>query len=671
MKNEDKLPRVGVLVGSVLTDHSRSLLQGIYDALQKERVEIHTFMGAENANYFKIFGTGLNGYDYQYDSFYEYAYFDRLDVVVLAGGTFYSNQSPEHKVEILSHFPDIPRITPEERLGGGEYVLVNADNYGGIMTELEHIYEVHGRRKILFFAGPVGNSDSEERLRAYHDFCEAHGLPHDDSKVGHGNFSEFVRAEVDALLDANPDADAIASANDRMATTIYEALRDRGLEPGRDVSVTGFDDINGADLLDPPMTTVEHSAHDIGFETGLKIKRILANADVGAVNIPTHFIRRASCGCADFHATHRPVRRIGVMGSGFFENPDSETSDEWMHWKQFMITPIFMHEMLRDGIPEDEFFRKLMGYMNLFGAKSSYLYLLDEPMIVSEGSHGAIADAKFSLVASQSGSEVEIIPPAERKPLNFGDGFASSETVGKSAKYLFTFLLSCDDRQYGVISLEIDPNATSLFYVVAVDIGTGLRFKELNAQHNGLLATLTMQNDILQNRANYDPLTRAFSRGGLEKTLEELGTGLAGHKAVVALVDLDHLKQINDRYGHMEGDFAIENSAEFLKSAMGDTGSVGRIGGDEFMGVVPLSWLGYGEDEDEETLERVIGGGLEYCADSLNETSGKPYFVEVSYGIKVFELNPGVDVESLINITDEKLYADKQNRRESITRADN
>ncbi|HEY8998253.1 MAG TPA: GGDEF domain-containing protein [Edaphobacter sp.] len=100
--------------------------------------------------------------------------------------------------------------------------------------------------------------------------------------------------------------------------------------------------------------------------------------------------------------------------------------------------------------------------------------------------------------------------------------------------------------------------------------------------HSRLEWELRQQNII-------DPLTGVLNRRGLEQALQrELARYRRyGDDVTVVMADLDHFKQINDRYGHAAGDEVLVKAARFLKHQLRQTDIVGRYGGEEFVLVLP------------------------------------------------------------------------------------
>ena len=110
-------------------------------------------------------------------------------------------------------------------------------------------------------------------------------------------------------------------------------------------------------------------------------------------------------------------------------------------------------------------------------------------------------------------------------------------------------------------------------------------------------------------QASTDPLTGVANRGHCTRALEHafMDSRMTGTPLAVVLVDVDHFKQINDRYGHQMGDLALQLVARCLQDTLRDNDLVGRYGGEEFLLILPGS--------DEQNALRVS----ERCAQALRD----------------------------------------------------
>ena len=88
----------------------------------------------------------------------------------------------------------------------------------------------------------------------------------------------------------------------------------------------------------------------------------------------------------------------------------------------------------------------------------------------------------------------------------------------------------------------------------------------------------------LQEQAERDPLTKLLNKGAARQRAEEyLGRFPAGTDCALLIIDLDHFKAVNDRYGHLFGDTVLTRTAKEISSLFRSQDIVARIGGDEFM----------------------------------------------------------------------------------------
>ncbi|MEW2631190.1 GGDEF domain-containing protein [Streptomyces sp. NPDC048389] len=149
--------------------------------------------------------------------------------------------------------------------------------------------------------------------------------------------------------------------------------------------------------------------------------------------------------------------------------------------------------------------------------------------------------------------------------------------------------------------------------------------------------------------ARRDPLTGLRTREGFTHRATAL---LRDERAVVVLADVDHFKQINDRYGHAAGDALLKATAQRLAHYVGTDGVVGRLGGDEFAAVV-IDRNGTAAD-----LLAVLHGVLARPVDG----QAPNVHATVSLGWVRAADHPSDDLSRLLGRADEAMYAAKQAR---------
>lgn len=162
---------------------------------------------------------------------------------------------------------------------------------------------------------------------------------------------------------------------------------------------------------------------------------------------------------------------------------------------------------------------------------------------------------------------------------------------------------------------------------------------------------------MLEEMAAIDSMTSCGSREFCIKRLEELYSGK--EIFTMAFVDLDGLKEVNDKYGHNIGDSYILTVVNLLQNICQE-GEVYRYGGDEFILLFP--------GKDEYYAERKMRQALS-ALDSINKSGKKGYQHSISFGIlecderhrqKFFK-----SVEDLLNEADSRMYMDKRERKKA------
>ncbi|MEV6303329.1 LacI family DNA-binding transcriptional regulator [Actinoplanes sp. NPDC051861] len=157
--------------------------------------------------------------------------------------------------------PDIPSI--------------GATNFAGGYTATEHLIQL-GHRRIAVIGGPEQLQCTRARIAGYRAALESAGLGADRHLVRYSSFQhDGGLASAQALLALPERPTAIFACSDAQATGVYEAVRRAGLGIPGDVSVVGFDGLNFAEWMAPPLTTVRQPLHEMGVAATRTLLRLV------------------------------------------------------------------------------------------------------------------------------------------------------------------------------------------------------------------------------------------------------------------------------------------------------------------------------------------------------------------------------------------------------------
>jgi len=182
----------------------------------------------------------------------------------------------------------------------GDYAGV--DYQFGMEMVTEHLIRL-GHTRIAFVGGNLAHSATAARRAGFAAAMRRHGLPAD--LIVRCPLTRRAGAEaIGALLDRPDPPTATLCFNDLVALGVMLGLEMRGLKAGRDIAVTGFDDVPEAALSRPALTTVATSARQIGQEAARLLLRRLADprGAMERVILPTRLVVRESCGAMNQRA---------------------------------------------------------------------------------------------------------------------------------------------------------------------------------------------------------------------------------------------------------------------------------------------------------------------------------------------------------------------------------
>ncbi len=167
----------------------------------------------------------------------------------------------------------------------------------------------------------------------------------------------------------------------------------------------------------------------------------------------------------------------------------------------------------------------------------------------------------------------------------------------------------------------------------------------------------------LEYQAKHDYLTNLFNRTELEKRFQEeiIRARRYQHKFCTFMIDIDHFKQINDRYGHQSGDHVLKQFSAFLQDTIRTSDYVARYGGEEFVVILPETAV----NEAEELAERLRAKTSELSIE-LNKAS---LSITISIGIACYPQH-GKLYDKLLEASDSAMYKAKQMGRNRIHAAE-
>lgn len=172
-------------------------------------------------------------------------------------------------------------------------------------------------------------------------------------------------------------------------------------------------------------------------------------------------------------------------------------------------------------------------------------------------------------------------------------------------------------------------------------------------------AEIRRKNKELEVLASRDPLTGCYNRRAFFDLLEDLFKQAARTNTdlVTVMVDIDHFKSINDRFGHSVGDEAIRLVSEVLNSSVSEGAIVGRYGGEEFCVALPNTDLSKGKEIAESLRIKIKAASKDFC--------GMDVIITASFGVSNAEASMS-SISQLLEHADRALYAAKESGRDRV-----
>jgi two-component system cell cycle response regulator len=273
--------------------------------------------------------------------------------------------------------------------------------------------------------------------------------------------------------------------------------------------------------------------------------------------------------------------------------------------------------------------------------------------------HGLTLGDRAALI----GPQPEVAPP--RLP----DAYLidATEDPQGAAALLSELRSTLHSRDAGIAVLLSDPSAAPLAYDLGADEAlladappdeTALRLTAMLRRTRAAASRRASLHDQAR-LAMTDPLTGLHNRRYALRRMGEMTTAAIanGRGFVLLLADLDHFKQVNDRFGHVAGDDVLAEVASRLRAGMAPDDLLARIGGEEFLIALPGSSCAEGSDRARRLCESIAGTPIRL-------KDGRSVTVTMSVGIATS--GPGLLPDQVIDAADRALRAAKTQGRNRV-----
>ena len=327
-----------------------------------------------------------------------------------------------------------------------------------------------------------------------------------------------------------------------------------------------------------------------------------------------------------------------------------------------------VHQLnLLDTPAEGRFDRITRVARSLFGTQVALISLLDQERHWFKSVMGLVdlleteREDSFGAAVVKSG-QILVVEDASKDAR-----FASSPLVAGSTAVRFYAGVPLRARGQVVGTLcimdpaarSLEPGPQQLLKDLSVWAETELKSVHLSESQQQLIAEC----ERLQEMALVDPLTRTWNRTGILEVLDkEWALSQREHRALGAIVlDIDHFKKVNDTYGHDGGDEVLKRVADRLRLSVRPYDAIGRMGGEEFLILLPKSGPG--------TVERVAERIRQAVQDVPIEVGDTQVQVTVSLGGNSLLPDSSTSREEFLRAADQALYQAKSSGRNRLTMA--
>lgn len=569
---------------------------------------------------------------------YDLARLDEYDGLIVFSNLL-NNISTAEKLCTDARSKGVPVVSIGMKFDGIPYVGNN--NEEGMKDLVEHLIKDHGAKKFAYLGGAREHVDSIDRERVVRMVLESHGLELKDEYLGYADWTPEKCVDfADKLIDSgNALPDAIVCANDIMALAVINRFIERGFNLPGDIIVTGFDNIEESGISYPALTTVDQDYETIGYES-CKLLYEIVEGKTGSpdVSVASKLVLGESCGCNSEADSLYDIRRRKYCSGIHAKNNQSSYFNRFMRGERNVILESYDYEDMKDNLRK--YYRSNNAYFN-----GNFYLMLNRYYFEDASAEDSVAlsecyEADFDTTAAlRNGEEADdLIDRRLGMP-----GFIKKQ--GEQHIYIF-YPLQNAEYNFGYVVFADGTSVIQEDYRVY----EYLEKMEQTLMHFRINLRLEMINKELRYMYDRDPMTGLYNRFCFVSHAVPLINESKEHKksALIMFADINDLKLINDRYGHVFGDKAIITVSGGIKESIANDNAIGiRYGGDEFLIIAANANKQYAEE-----IRRNITSYIE----KENSLGLSPVKFSVSIGYVLTDPKSDKSVTDYVDEADKLMY---------------
>ncbi len=512
------------------------------------------------------------------------------------------------------------------------------DNYSGFYEIISHLITKHNVKKFRYIGGSANSFDNAERYKAYRTALTDNNIKVELEKV-HSlpllTFSDSYQFVKELFSNPENIPEALVCATDYVALGALLACDELKIKVPEQVKIVGFDDILFSSNVSPAITTVRNNVEAAGSEAA---KFVLSNpTEIKNFKISNTPVYRESCGCNE---------------------------------PSIKDTTLFSLNILNNINKTKGFSFQMQNIEEIFSEAADVFTLLTNLELFFQKSH--VYEGKDFCIFLKSDWSSVFVNSSENLPLNlsYGNQVQAIISIQNNQKYPREIISTKDLVPKKMIEAE----KGSVFLLMPIFHhsyvhGYFVSKNDLSLvdEHFGYQWTHTFGNSIerFRKRNMYklmsheylklsvkDALSGMMNRVGMERIAKPFyaQNKKNGLTTVLFFVDINSMKTINDKFGHLHGDLAVKTIAQAVIDTVPRNWVCVRYGGDEFL-VVGNSKNYNGED---------------YCT-AIQQTLAKktanmklPYNLSASVGTYSVPPSSPLTLEEAVEKVDEIMYEKKQ-----------